>query len=152
MNSVYISHHFSTGATRTGAAGTGTASTGAALALVLQAPLLETHCLWYHVISSVCYGISDLSNAHWALDIMVQLFACFGQKLAPAGKKIAPTGRHSRHVFATLTLITLCDCVHLTSLVLFRLHVCQQVETDFWHKAGRRQDTGDHGVSGYWQS
>ena len=45
MNSVYISHHFSTGATRTGAAGTGTASTGAALALVLQAPLLETHCL-----------------------------------------------------------------------------------------------------------
>ena len=72
------------------------------LALVLQAPLLETHCLWYHVISSVCYGISDLSNAHWALDIMVQLFACFAQKLAPAGKKIAPTGRHSRHVFATL--------------------------------------------------
>ena len=35
------------------------------------------------------------------MDIVPQFFACFSQKIAPA-EKIAPTGRHGRHVFATL--------------------------------------------------
>ena len=35
------------------------------------------------------------------MDIIAQFFACFSQKLAPA-RKIAPTGWHGRHVFATL--------------------------------------------------
>ena len=33
---------------------------------------------------------------------MTLLFACIAQKLAPGRGKLAPTGRHSRHVFATL--------------------------------------------------
>ena len=58
-----------TSASSTVASSTSAGSTGA-ISNVLQAPLLETHCWWYHGavysdISSVCYGISDMSIGQW---------------------------------------------------------------------------------------
>ena len=36
---------------------------------------------------------------------MTLLFACIAQKLAPGRRKLALTGRHGRHVFATLAMM-----------------------------------------------
>ena len=52
----------------------------------------------------VCYDINDMSTTKWAE--WHSFFACFAQKLAAARKKLAPTGRHSRHIFATLHIRT----------------------------------------------
>ena len=55
------------------------------------------------------------------MDIKAQFFACFLQKLAPA-KKIAPTGWHGWHVFATLA--------EKDDFYLYRIQIPLQAETD----------------------
>ena len=70
----YYHCSFSTGATTTVAS-----STAGAITNVLQAPLLETQF-------TLLLSQSALEYLILLLDIMAQLFACFGQRLAPAGK------------------------------------------------------------------
>ena len=51
----------------------------------------------HSAISSVCYGISDMSNGHNGT-----VFRVLYPKISTGQEKLAPTGRHGRHVFATL--------------------------------------------------
>ena len=66
------------------------------------APVVHLQCKlqWYSysAISSVCYGVSDMSHGHNSTVFLV-LFP----KISTGQKKLAPTGRHGRHVFATLS-------------------------------------------------
>ena len=45
----------------------------------------------------MCYGISDMSNGHNGT-----VFRVLYPKISTGQEKLAPTGRHGRHVFATL--------------------------------------------------
>ena len=70
------------------------------LAPVLQAICYKHQWYSYSAISSVCYGISDMSHGHNST-----VFRVLFPKISTGQKKIAPTGRHGRHVFATLLVI-----------------------------------------------
>ena len=74
------------------------------LALVLVAPVLLAMCYKHqckkHIASgTMCYGISDMSIGHSGT-----VFRVLCPKISTGQEKLAPTGRHGRHVFATLQL------------------------------------------------
>ena len=50
----------------------------------------------------MCYGISDMSNGHNGT-----VFRVLYPKISTGQEKLAPTGLHGLHVFATLVLISL---------------------------------------------
>ena len=62
--------------------------------------MLETHASGtvLRAISSVCYGTSDMI-------IMEQFFRVLCPKISTGLEKLAPTGWHGWHVFATLIFI-----------------------------------------------
>ena len=69
----------------------------------------------YSAISSVCYGISDIIIGHNGTVV------CMLQpKISTSWKKLAPTGRHGRHVFATL-IIGIMDTLFLSSFSFVHL-------------------------------
>ena len=74
--------------------------------LEFLAPLLQAICYkhqWYSysAISSVCYGISDMSHGHNST-----VFRVLFPKISTGQKKLAPTGWHGWHVFATLSRLS----------------------------------------------
>ena len=77
----------STSASRTGNGSTGAVSTGAT-SNALQA---------YIASGLVCYGISDISIGHSGT-----FFCVVCPKISTSQEKLAPTGLHGLHVFATL--------------------------------------------------
>ena len=69
------------------------------LAPVLQAICYKHQCIASaSAISSVCYGISDMSNGHNGT-----VFRVLYPKISTGQEKLAPTGRHGRHIFASLS-------------------------------------------------
>ena len=70
--------------------------------MVLVAPVLLAMCYKHqckkHIASgTICYGVSDISIGHSG-----KVFRVLCPKISTGQKKLAPTGRHGRHVFATL--------------------------------------------------
>ena len=72
--------------------------------MVLVAPVLLAMCYKHqckkHIASgTICYGVSDISIGHSG-----KVFCVLCPKISTGQKKLAPTGRHGRHVFAALGL------------------------------------------------
>ena len=70
--------------------------------MVLVAPVLQAMCYKHqckkHIASgTICYGLSDISIGHSG-----KVFRVLCPKISTGQKKLAPTGWHGRHVFATL--------------------------------------------------
>ena len=111
-------HHFITGASSTSARGTGAESN------VLLAPVLEEHCFQHRCYSSTsneslapvqcqkyidCYLYSlQCSQWHEHSDRSQHyqqngiVFCVYRPKISTRKKKLASTGRHGWHIFATL--------------------------------------------------
>ena len=64
----------------------------------------------------MCYDLSDMSTVIGSgtlskMDIVAQYSTCFAQKTSTDWERIAPTGWHGWHVFATLDDISLSEIV-----------------------------------------
>ena len=57
----------------------------------------EHHWYSYSAINSKCYDVSDMSHGHNST-----VFRVLFPKISTGQKKLAPTGLHGLHVFATL--------------------------------------------------